>query len=491
VEIPLPVGGVFSEVRTAEARNLFAAELKNFRSTGYSLELRQHYSAQYPENPSSDVFQVIPWEYAGANRGIKFAPTQAVAGNALATLTRTFSTYVDWAYLSNAVIMVDGTGAPFGYDGTNFTTPVFAPSTGKNPNDFDGIIAHNNRLYLWQEGDNLDFYYGGVGAITGAVTVFPLGNLGSLTGQIQQMASMSLNQGTGQTASNVLCIMTTTGDVAVYQGLDPGDATNWSLMAIVRIAPPLSKLSTANIGGDIWCLTRQGVVSLQQSLREGSMALVNTVTRSVQDDIIAAVRAGGQWQIHRSSDATIVIINYIPVGGAPQQWLFDTETRSWTTADYPAQFWFNRNGTTYFRTVSGPAVREDNGQLVQDVAGAVGQLTDEISVHPEFSDISSRWVSSWFRMPRHGAISYIRPTILSNGPLTITTVVLSNHDVNAADIAEATQTVTIQPDEAAEPNTLVSIDEVIGCDAVGDVFQITLEITASQAELVNVKVGVQ
>lgn len=460
VDIPLPLKGMFSEANNAEVSGLYAGELLNWRSTGASLKLRPQHSLEVGGRKS---LQRIAFEFGDAQSFIEIGQFRIQLGTNF--ILRDYTSPYTAGFISGYGLLADGGGAPVLVNNDGISLATFTTDTGYDPALFDGVIAHQDRAFFWRTGNELDFYYGDVGAITGTLTRFPLGRLGNITGKIVAMKSLTIDAGQGM--NDVLAVFTSTGQIVCYEGLDPGDADQWRQINRIRVAPPISKNAFVEVGADLWMLTASGVVSVLDSLRRSSQALINTISRPVQDDLIEMIEEGGDWSMHMSADARRVIINRV-LDGASTQLTYWTDNPSWTRTDYPAISWHNLGIKTYFTATDGEKA----------TLGAGDQ------------QITATWVSSWFRLPRSTGITYLRPTIIANGALEVSVTLLSNHDETQTDVTEATQTVTLQPDNPADSGGRVSLDEPIAVDATGDVFQIRMEVTATWAELVSVKAGV-
>ena len=462
VSLPLPIGGLFSEASNAEMRAVYAGEMLNWKSTGALLETRPQ--AILSDGPSSAV-QRIPFEFSGRSLYIETTPNQASAG--AATFARSFDGRASVAYISGRAIIADGRDDPLTFDGTTFAPSAFTTETAVTQDEFDGIVAHHDRPYLWKRGGDLEFYYGDVGAVTGALQRFPLGRLGNITGSISEIASLTVDAGHGM--NDVLAIMTSTGQVVIYEGLDPGDAQDWRLLSRIKVAPPASSRSFTQIGSDAWMLTTSGIISVGESLRQGAMALVSKISRPILDEILRAIEEGGDWQLHTSADSSFSVINRTYLG-VSQQWVYYLESGSWATADYPADVWHNLGQATGF--------------TAQD--GCLGKITrSQTAGEPMLATLHT----GWFRAGTSGLAS-ITPTILAKGPLAIRIAVLTDHNETASDLAEAWQTVTIDPNNSGDGIETIAISDTIGLDAVGDVYQLRLEVTARWAQIVNITLAV-
>lgn len=464
VPLPLPTSGLFVDARTAEISGLYASRLQNFRTDGISLELRK----QQILGPADQlVLQRVPFAFGAVPRYINLRSNQAECLNA--TLVRQFDGNAMVAYVSSQAIIVDGLDLPIAYNGTAFNIATFTTSTTVNADAFDGCIAHNDRLFFWRTNGVLEFYYGGLGAVTGALTRFPLDRLGNITGNILTMASLTLDA--GQNSNDALAIYTTSGQIVIYEGLDPGDANDWGLSTRLQVAPPLSRFGVTRVGADVWVMTTVGIVSMADSIQRGSLALVNAITRPIADDILdlAARNPTAEWQLHTTADGSQIIINfYTPA--MQQQFIWQIDSKAWATADHPARLWHNLALKTDFTTAIGRL-------------GTVALATDPVEA------ITAIWHTGWFQAGMNRTLLSITPTIIATGPLTVKITVLRDYSETAEDVAESQQIVTIEPEDAAGPSGRVALNEMIPVGIAGSSFQLRMEVTATWAQIVKMAVA--
>jgi hypothetical protein len=459
--LPLPLKGVFSEARDGEMSAQYAGEMANWRTNGALLETQP---ANTLTPASSDVLKRLPFEFGSSSVYIELTSTGA--RGAEASFARTFGRDATVGYLSSQALIADGRGAPLRFDGQTFTESEFTTTTGITQDQFDGVIAHHDRPYFWRIGKTLEFYYGDVGAVTGELTRFPLDRLGNITGQVVALQSLTVDAGHGM--NDVLAIFTTTGDMVIYEGLDPGDADDWRLAGRVKVAPPLGVYAFTQVGSDLWVMTSVGLVSMAQSIARGAQAMVSQVTRPVREDILRAVEQGGDWQLHVASDQSFVVVNRV-YDGTPEQWIFTSDVQAWSKASYPAQHWHNLGGHTEFTTAD----------------GGLGTITRTRGAGEPMKAVLR---TGWLQLPYQG-LTYVRPTLRAAGALTMRLAVLTDHDETTVDLDESWQTVTITPEEAPGMNEYVAVTDEIGSDAAGGVYQIRMEVTAAWAQLVSIEVA--
>ena len=458
---PLPVKGLLSKAATAEINGQFTDNLHNIISDGISLEFRDGYE----EQSAVAKQQRIPFEF-GASPGYIEVTSTAVNFGAT-TFTRACPVDIDHTEISANTVMADGAGAMFRFDGTSFVNCAFTTDTGKSDSEFDGVFSHQDRIYAWDSSE-LEFYYGGVGAVTGALTRFPLSRLGNITGNIMIMNAVTINAAHGM--NDVLAIITSTGWLILYEGLDPGDANDWRLLGRVKVAPPISSRAVISFGSDLWFMTKRGVVSVRDSLARGAMALVSSIAKPISDMLVDEIRLSSnnaKWSIVAREDADQVMINY-PSGDTFRQYLLDIASQSWQTTDYPAQWWHALNGNMEFTA--------DDGTLQRLADGGDND-----------ADITATLHTSWIRLGGEMEVAYIIPTIIGSGDLTVKITVLSDHADTAGDITQAQQIVTISPEN---PGTRVALNEMIGVNVFGRVFQARFEITGRNIRFEQLTAGI-
>lgn len=460
--LQLPLRGLFVDAENDEISGRYAAEMENWRSTGTSLETRPQAEAL---GAPSQAVQRVPFAFDAESQVVVLAADGISAGSA--SLSRGFTGPALHAAISGQILIAGG-GAPLRYDGSAFAETAFTTTTGMSPSDFDGVLAHHDRPYFWRADGPLEFYYGDVGAVTGgALERFPLDRLGNVRGRVASLVSLTVDAGHGM--NDTLAIITTAGDVVLYEGLDPGDPSDWRLLGRLASAPPVGPHAFTKVGSDVWMLTRRGLASMKETMRSARLALISDVGAPVAQALQDAVDAGGEFQLHTAADGRWVIVNRVQ-GGVARQWIRDSEAQAWFTADYPARSWHNAGLETRFTGLDGAeyALRE---------RGAGTEM------------VTARLRSGWFRPGGDVHVASVTPTLRATGPLTVRLAVLSDHDDTGADLAEAWQEITMSPDEAGADG-IIALDDLFAVDAQGEALQVWMEITAPWAKLVALKASV-
>jgi hypothetical protein len=126
-----------------------------------------------------------------------------------------------------------------------------------------------------------------VDAIAGPVEQFPVGQLFKFGGFLMAIYTWAVDSGDGM--NDKLVLISSKGEVAIYSGLDPTDATQWSLEGVYRLGAPVGRRCGASYGGDLLLLTTDGVVPLSKSLQSTQVNTRDNLTDKVQQTISVLV----------------------------------------------------------------------------------------------------------------------------------------------------------------------------------------------------------
>lgn len=152
----------------------------------------------------------------------------------------------DYSYeeFNKTIIMVNGANDARKWNRASaWETWVASFSGTSSAGDMWGITKFKNRLFCWEKNDT-KIWYGSVDQVEGTFNPFELG--GQITGNLLITTTLSKDGGAGP--DDYIIFISDQGDAAVYEGTDPADANNWSLVGTFKIGRPLSKHSFAQYG---------------------------------------------------------------------------------------------------------------------------------------------------------------------------------------------------------------------------------------------------
>lgn len=210
----------------------------------------------------------------------------------------------------NNEAITDGAGGAAVANGDSFV--VVAAFTGIATSALSYVWVYKQRLWFVEK-ESLNAWYLPVDQITGAAVEFPLGPVFGRGGSLMFGQTWSLDSGAEGGLSEQNVFVSTEGEVAVYQGLDPADAANWSKVGVYRIGRPLGPKAFIRGGGDLIISTDIGFVPLSQAIQRDIAALspsaVSFLIETAWNDRVAS-RGSLDWhaEIWPTKQMTVIAL---------------------------------------------------------------------------------------------------------------------------------------------------------------------------------------
>lgn len=170
-------------------------------------------------------------------------------------------------------------------------------------------------------------------AITGAIDgTLDLGANWGKGGHLVAIADWTVDGSTGP--QDYMVFISSRGQVTIFSGVDPTDATNWSLAGTFDLAPPIGLRCAYKIGSDVGIITQQGVIPLSQALPyETGASRSISITARIQNAMAVAAENGKDlfgWQLISFAPETIALLNVPQVEGNTQvQYVMNSLTGAW------------------------------------------------------------------------------------------------------------------------------------------------------------------
>lgn len=232
--------------------------------------------------------------------------------------------------------ITDGAGGEATVDSAEIpiaaTNMTFDGGNGLTTADLSYVWSYKNRLFFIQK-ESLDVWYLPVGQLAGQLTRFALGGQFKLGGHLVMGATWSRDTGSGLAA--VCAFFSSEGEVAIYQGENPGEAQDWSLVGVYRIGKPLGPKSILEAGGDLFIATDIGLPPLSRAL-DTDFSILGTA--AVSDSIVdlwneeVGLRLGGEWNVAFWSARQQVIVALPTINDQPPRWMVaNAKTKAWST----------------------------------------------------------------------------------------------------------------------------------------------------------------
>lgn len=339
--------------------------LTNFFPTASDVMLRRG-SAAYTTGASAQVETLVSykppsgtnslWAFSGVNLYNSTTP------GALPAATVTGLSNARWQCTNcttaggNFLLCVNGADNMLLFDGTTWTpiTTVSTPSiTGvatsalKNVNIFKGRVFYieNNSFRVW---------YSAPGAFAGALTLLDLGPIFKNGGSLSAMGSWTLDGGDG--ADDLAVFVSSEGEVAVYQGIDPSSANAWSLIGVYKTGEPVGLRCLQKYKGDLLIITKEGVLPASKTLIDEqattSVSLSDRISSAVADSTSAYFTNFG-WEITQYPGGNMLVMNVPAATGIQQQYVMNTTTGAWCNfTGWPANCFCVHNGSLFYGTAN-------------------------------------------------------------------------------------------------------------------------------------------
>lgn len=312
------------------------------------LELRSGFTAWNVLPDKNIAVETIMVRRAGGDEQM-FAASGSViydvSNIALSTPAVTGLNSARWQYtnftpaLGTTVIQcVNGIDTLRQYNGSAWSIPAITGLPGGlTTSSITNIHAQKRRL--WYVLDN------GVGggstiaafmptdAIMGAIAgTIDLGANWSKGGHLVAISDWTIDGGNGP--QDYMCFISSRGQISIYSGVDPTDATSWALAGTFDFAPPLSLRCATKLGSDVGLITQQGVIPLSQGLpfdpsAERSVAITARIQNAMAQSATVGQNLFG-WQLISFAPETVIILNVPQVENKTQvQYVSNSLTGAW------------------------------------------------------------------------------------------------------------------------------------------------------------------
>lgn len=284
------------------------------------------------------------------------------------------------AMFGGVLTLVNGIDGPQKYDGSVISAVTWTGS-GLTATNLANVCVYRSRLYFVETG-TLNCWYGGTGAIQGALDKFDLGQIVAYGGTLLAILTWTRDTGTG--SQEFLVFVTSEGEILVYGGPDPADDT-FTITNRFKVGSPLSDRSFVKVGGDQIIMTVDDWSPLSALLAAGfqmqQSALSNKISQ-IQGDTATLYAGNFGWEAVHYPNGSRIIFN-VPVFAATKQiqYVFNTVNGTWSSwsginascfAIYKDHlFWGSNDGRVY----RGDDGNSDNGAtIISDIQMAFSDL---------------------------------------------------------------------------------------------------------------------
>lgn len=215
--------------------------------------------------------------------------------------------------------------------GAGTVTDLAVTGTGLTPSNLFSPLVFKGRL-MYADRTKLSLWYAQAGSLAGELTEFPLGSVFQRGGEIRHLFTWSKDTGAGM--DDLLGIMTTTGEVLIYQGDDPDDALGWELVQRYNLPRPIDA-DIERMGAETFYASEDGYVNLSQAIAEGVVndygLFSGKISRLVKD-AVARYKNNRGWRLLFYPRGSLFLAN-VPIQENRNhiQHVMNTRNGAWTT----------------------------------------------------------------------------------------------------------------------------------------------------------------
>jgi hypothetical protein len=297
------------------------------------------------------------------------------------------------------------------------------------------VAVHMNRVWLIQGGET-QVFYGGIGGISGAAATFPMGNQIKTGGDLVAVTSWTIDGGRGM--DDHLVAISRSGDVIVWQGVDPSNSTTWKLVGSWTIGElPAGYRCLSRFGGNVYVLCLQGLIDLRTLLGgiDSSEASLSGPTAAVSRILrrhLNSNKGSFRWAVLLDTvNSAVVITTPTLANGQNIQYVMDLAGFSWG-------FWRGLDITTLAAYDNRVYWGSPDGEVVKMVGTSdkvqfdgTGALPVEFSILTAYSDMGAPGVNK--------RIHFIRPVYTAGSPQSSSVKALYNYEISEIFNTDITQ----------------------------------------------------
>lgn len=361
VSVPSPVGGWNARDSLAEMPPNDAAQMINFFPLTTEVMLRKGYT-QHVTGISGQVESIFGYFAGGSSKlfavagGSFYDVTSAGAVGAAVVSGKSNSRWNTTNVATaggNFLYAANGTDKPLLYDGATWTqidgasTPAI---TGVTTTTLKSPIVFKNRV--WFIGVNtLKTWYLPTSSVGGVANAIDISSVAQKGGYIVAHATWTIDAGTG--VDDYYVIVTSRGEIVVYQGTDPSSSTTWALKGVWDLGTPVGDRCLYKLGGDVVYIGQDGLVPLAGALQSSRVNPRVALTEKIQfavSESVSVYSGNFGWQLLYFAPENMLILN-VPIaeGSGQEQYVMNTISKSWARfTGWEANCWELFNDMPYF-----------------------------------------------------------------------------------------------------------------------------------------------
>ena len=358
--IPAPTGGLNMRDSMDSMPADDALVMDNYLPLDSKVVLRKGYQKHVPLQ--NKVMSLLAYKMPTENRLLAFSSGNVYdvsSKQELITYEKNFNDN-SWqaCQFKNRLIMVNGVDTPQTYyieDRQTHFEELSVIGTNLIPQKLVNVCVSKQRLFFVERGSLNAWYTSGVGEIQGTLTKFDLSTIFRDGGELMAIAAWT--QDGGQGIDDLTVFITSEGEVAVYSGSNPNDASDWTLKGVYRMSRPIGYRCTLAYQGDIVIISEDGYIPLSKALpQERANSSLIAFSDKIRSLVLERTRDNKNkpgWQGIIYGRGGYAIFN-VPTNQRYEQHVINTNTGAWCRfTNISALCWENFGDRLYFGGTDG------------------------------------------------------------------------------------------------------------------------------------------
>lgn len=358
----------------------FALQLDNWFPQSNSVQLRNGHIEFCDTGEGAHNAHLIEW--AGASGELLAACNGKIFNVTTGTAASLGTGYGsdDWSFSSfstgggDYTLACNGVDTAWNFDGTTIT-----PLTYTGPTAPLTLVCVYAQRPFYAEKNTLKVWYPDAGTFQQSpMTAFDFGPFCIRGGTIAAIGTWTRDNGYSG-ADDLFVIVTSEGEILVYNGFDPNSSSTWFLVGRFLAGRPVSGTKVlARLGPDLIYLSEDGFQPLSAYLAVGqSQASRVAISQNIGNAVSQAVATGSSlvgWGATLYPKGTQIIVNVPQSTTTFYQYVVNTITGAWCRyIGMNAVTWALLGPNSYFGGTNGKVYRFDYG-YADDGADVVGEL---------------------------------------------------------------------------------------------------------------------
>lgn len=324
------------------------------------------------------------------------------------------------------LLVCDEVNGYYIYNGSSWAVGTFTGSTTPDAGDLVDVVEWQGRIWFVEKGTASAWYLDPLN-ITGDITEFNVGSRFKRGGSLRQISTWTSDGGEG--IDDKLVMISSSGDVLVFEGTDPSIYSEISMRGRWEVGPPPAGRRVLHpFAGDLLILSSAGVLpvsalAMGTSKIDYSAFLSSNISSLFHTEMDALSTSQG-WGFVEVPDENLLLIT-LPMTGATtrahSQLAISLPDRGWSVIrDLDMLCGVTNTDRTYFGTRDGRVLtvggEQDNISLAGDDPDAI-----TFSLLMQYTNLES---SMLWKTPK-----FARPTWISDLPPSVNIKILKDFNV--------------------------------------------------------------